>query len=326
MSEIDNPALICAFSITKHAATKKLEWCNLNSKPNRNTWHWIHLNRTAEETSQWLCDTVNMPTIISNALLVDETRPGIKEFSDGHVINLRGVNLNPNASDEDMVAIRLWVTKDKIISLRRYKLMAVQDLREKYEMSRGPKSIGGFISELCYKLTERISNTLSSLEDSLDMLEEEGIDKPLAKQRNELMNIRRKAIPLKRFLTPQRSALEELSRLDADWVTEGDREHLRESYHHLSRIIEALDALRERASLLHEEMSNRSAEVANNNTYVLTIVAAIFLPLGFLTGLLGINVGGLPGTENPWAFAIVCILMVAIGLFEVLILKWLKWI
>lgn len=326
MSKAETLALICAFSIKSDGSTKKLEWDALNSKPEPNSWKWVHLDRTAKETSLWLHNTINLPTITANALLADETRPGIKEFSDGHVINLRGVNLNPDASDEDMVAIRLWVTKDKVISLRRYKLMAVQDIRDKYELNKGPKTIGSFISELCYKLTDRISNTLSSLEDNLDSLEEDGIEKPSAKQRNELVNIRRKAIPLKRFLVPQRDALEELSRLEADWVTDADREHLRESYHHLSRIIEALDALRERSALLHEEMSNRSAEIANNNTYVLTIVAAIFLPLGFLTGLLGINVGGLPGTESPWAFAIVCILMAVIGFIEILILKWLKWI
>lgn len=48
--------------------------------------------------------------------------------------------------------------------------------------------------------------------------------------------------------------------------------------------------------------------------YVLSLVAAIFLPLGLLTGLLGINVGGIPGTESPWAFTVVTCGLVALGL------------
>lgn len=326
MSEFTTDALVCAFGIDGTGNSHKLSPEAFHIKGKSKTWKWIHLDRTADETSKWMNESANIPHVAVNALLAEETRPGIKEFSGGHVINLRGINLNQDAPSEDMVAMRLWVTGEGIISLRRYKMMAVQDIRSKYEDGKGPKTIGSFIAELCDGLTQRISNKLSDLEDNLDELEEASIEKPSAKQRNDLMNVRRKAIPLKRFLTPQRDAVEELSRLEVKWLTPRDKEVLRESYHNLSRIIETLDAIRERATLLHEEMSNRSAEIANNNTYVLTIVAAIFLPLGFLTGLLGINVAGLPGTESPWAFAIVCALMIAIGVIEVMLLKWLKWI
>ena len=51
----------------------------------------------------------------------------------------------------------------------------------------------------------------------------------------------------------------------------------------------------------------------NKNLYLISIIAAIFLPLGFLTGLLGINVGGIPGTDVTWAFWAVCALLAALG-------------
>lgn len=326
MITLSEQALVCAFSIGTNGTATKLSAEQIHNAPKNTYWKWVHLDRTAQETAPWLCDTANVPTIAAHALLAEETRPSVKEFANGYVINLRGINLNTDAANEDMVAVRLWVTPEEIISLRRYKLMAVQDLRNEYENGAGPKTIGSFISELCHGLTQRISNKLNDLEESLDALEEAAIEKPSAKQRNEVMNIRRKAIPLKRFLFPQRDALEELSRLNVKWLSTTDKEHIREAYHQLSRIIEALDAFKERATLLQEELTNLSAEVANNNTYVLTIVAAIFLPLGFLTGLLGINVGGVPGIENPWSFIIVCICMVIIGVIEIIILKWLKWI
>ena len=63
----------------------------------------------------------------------------------------------------------------------------------------------------------------------------------------------------------------------------------------------------------------------NTRMYVLSVVAAIFLPLGFLTGLLGINVGGIPGTENPWAFLIFSLLIVGILVVQMLWLKYKKW-
>jgi zinc transporter len=62
-----------------------------------------------------------------------------------------------------------------------------------------------------------------------------------------------------------------------------------------------------------EELAARLSEQMNRNTYMLSVVAGVFLPLGLLTGLLGINVGGIPGTENPNAFVIVCVTMVVLA-------------
>jgi len=55
------------------------------------------------------------------------------------------------------------------------------------------------------------------------------------------------------------------------------------------------------------------------------VVAAIFLPLGFLTGLLGINVGGIPGADNTGAFFIFCGILTLIVLMQVVIFKRFKW-
>ena len=63
-----------------------------------------------------------------------------------------------------------------------------------------------------------------------------------------------------------------------------------------------IDAAHERALIVKEEFSNRLAERMNRAFYTLSIVAAIILPLGLLTILLGINVGGIPGTESPRGF------------------------
>jgi zinc transporter len=60
--------------------------------------------------------------------------------------------------------------------------------------------------------------------------------------------------------------------------------------------------------------------------YILSVIAAVFLPLGFLTGLLGINVAGLPGAETPWAFAAVCAILAVLAGLELWLLRRLKWI
>jgi len=59
---------------------------------------------------------------------------------------------------------------------------------------------------------------------------------------------------------------------------------------------------------------------------VLSIVAAIFLPLSFLTGLMGMNVAGLPGTENPWSFWILVLLMLLVTALILVSVRARRWL
>jgi|TARA_B110000503_G_C7116593_1_gene400641 zinc transporter len=59
--------------------------------------------------------------------------------------------------------------------------------------------------------------------------------------------------------------------------------------------------------------------------YVLSVISAIFLPLGFLTGLFGINIGGIPGVEDPNAFWVFSGILVVIVSLQIWIFKKLGW-
>jgi len=101
---------------------------------------------------------------------------------------------------------------------------------------------------------------------------------------------------------------------------------LREVSDRLVRHIENIDAVRERAAITQEELINRVSEQLNKRMYVLSVVAAIFLPLGFFTGLLGVNVGGIPGGDNPKAFLVFILLLIVVVIFQVLLFRWKKWL
>lgn len=319
-------ALICGFNINKSGKAAIVNSEEISTAIPKSQWQWLHFDRSYQEVFEWLSNEGGLPEIAINALLAEETRPRIQQFENGYAINLRGVNLNPEATPDDMVSVRLWIEKNRIISVRRLKLLAVNAIREEYETATGPTSIGEFIGQLILGLAMRISSVVIDLDDALDELESSLDEIPNSKDREQLSTLRRQAISLKRFLSPQREALVQLVNLKADWLKPESALLIREAQDQTSRFIEALDAIRERAGLLHEEFTSQMAERNNRNTYVLTVIAAIFLPLGFLTGLLGINVGGVPGTENPLAFLWVTLGIILIGFLEYLLLKWMQWI
>jgi zinc transporter len=82
---------------------------------------------------------------------------------------------------------------------------------------------------------------------------------------------------------------------------------------------------RERTIVVQEEILNRIAEEQNSRMYVLSIVALIFLPITFITGLFGMNVAGLPGTEGTSTFWIVAAVMAMSAALIVLWLKLKRW-
>ena len=84
----------------------------------------------------------------------------------------------------------------------------------------------------------------------------------------------------------------------------------------ITRLSEELDAIRDRAGVVQDQVVEARGEAMNRSMLILSVVAAIFLPLGLLTGLLGINVGGIPGENTSWAFWAVCMLLTITTAFQ----------
>ncbi|MCB1367090.1 MAG: zinc transporter ZntB, partial [Rhodobacteraceae bacterium] len=89
--------------------------------------------------------------------------------------------------------------------------------------------------------------------------------------------------------------------------------------------VEDLDAIRERLQILKEELTSIMNDRLNKNMYILSVITALFLPLGFLTGLFGVNLAGMPGAANSAAFIGFVVALVLIGALQLLIFRWLRW-
>ncbi|WP_020592251.1 zinc transporter ZntB [Kiloniella laminariae] len=287
---------------------------------------WVHMDANHPDTKKWLeTEADYLDPFIIDALLAEETRPRMTPVNDGVLLILRGVNLNENADPEDMVSIRLWVDKHRIISLRKRSLKAARDIEAKLLLGKGPKDAGEFICMLITQLFNRMEPVLIALDEATDDTEEQVLESGDNSLRESIVNIRKQAIIFRRYMSPQRDAIEQLRMSDISWLNEKHKRNLQESYNHVTRYVEDLDAIRERAQIVKDELANMLADRLNRNMYVLSVIAAIFLPLGFLTGLLGINIGGIPGTDNANAFWIFSGILVLTVVAQVIIFKKFKW-
>lgn len=278
---------------------------------------WMHLDRASDRARVWLQSRSGLDPLVVDALLADETRPRIAPFGDGLMLILRGVNPNAGADPDDMVALRVWIEPKRLITMRTRRLMAAQDVRDEIDAGKAPTTVVETLVRLIHHLVVRISPVVDGMDEAIDTLEERMIGEPARRLTTELATLRRTAIGLRRYLAPQRDVLLRLAGGDASFFDERSRIRLRESVDTMIRYVEELDMARERATVLAEELNGLVAERMNRTMYVLSLVGTVFLPLGFITGLLGVNVAGVPGTQWPLAFRALAAALVGLAVFEV---------
>lgn len=286
-------------------------------------FNWFHIQSDAPDSKECL-QGLGLPTEIIDALCTAETRPKAMQFGDGMLVYLRGINRNPDADPEDMVSLRLWIGEHTLISARRKdrKLLSVQDVREDLEKGYIASSPMDLTLKIITKIADRISETVDVLDE--DLTEFEALDKSAKQDRIKLSMIRRQAAAMRRYLAPQRDALDAMYRFNKS-LNQQQAFELRDQTDRMTRYVEDLDLAKERAMVLQDELRNRIAEQQGMRMYVLSLVTAIFLPLSFLTGIFGMNVAGLPGTEEPKAFFYLALAMIILAIILLVGMLWKKW-
>ena len=319
--------IICAYAFTGSGQSESISgWKGVAARWNGPDPVWVHLHFDNAEAGRWLAAESGLDPIVAATLAAEEPRPRCDSLGDGLIVALRGVNLNPGAEPEDMVSVRLWVDAHRVVSVRRRKLMAIDDIRGEIGRGAAPGSTAEFLANLAGRMVDRMAPVLTGLDDRVDALEDTLLTAPGHEVRAKLSAIRREAIALRRYIAPQREAMAHLTSQVPAWIGGADRNRLREVADRNTRYVEDLDTVRERAAVMQDEVGTRLSEQINRNMYLLSIVAALFLPLGFVTGLLGINVGGIPGEGVPYAFFAVCGALAVIATAEIWLFRTMKWL
>jgi zinc transporter len=320
--------LLLAYGLDGHGGGRALSAAEIAKWRSEEGVLWLHLDFSQEDTADFLHGLPDLPPVVAEALCLDETRPRVDIIGDGLLIILRAVNTNPGAEPDDMVSIRLWLEPHRIITSRRRQLKSILDVQHSLDKGNGPLNPGSFLLQLIDRIGYRTSLTIGELEDAIDALEEQFNTErqSIPQLRMQLSNQRRQCAILRRHIAPQRDALERLSRETATLLSDNLRLQLREEADKFRRYVEDLDLARERAMVAHEHMQAIIAEEQNQRMFLLSIVAAIFLPLSFVTGLLGMNVGGIPGSNYPLAFTFLLLGMSAVAVVLFLFFRRRRWI
>lgn len=277
---------------------------------------WVHLDGHDEQAMRWLDNGGGdgghgLPPTARFNLTTAETRPRCQPLDDGVIINLRGLRAHPEEEGDELVSIRIWAERGRLVSVSYRRMAGLEQLRAR--MEKGDfLDPGDLIAALAVQISHQLDPVIADLGDAVDECEL-SLSSERFQLRREIAQARSRAIGYRRFIVPQRQALESMALLELDWIEDEDRIHLREAADRFARMAEELEAVRERSALLHEQITDLRAEMIDRRSLIIAIVAMIFLPLTFVTGLFGMNVDGIPYAHHPMSFWVVTGFSLAVG-------------
>jgi zinc transporter len=316
-----NRGLLQAYILDGKGAGRSVSWAEIEPRRPEQGLLWMHLDWKDENAQTWLRQHSGLSSLECGALLAEETRPRLYRVNDGLIVLLRGVNLNPGAQSDDMISIRMWLEKDRVITMCAPSLRSVDRMCEWIGEGRGPRSSGDFIAVIADQLTIHIGTVIDNLEEQIELSQENR----LTERRERLFELRNQTTSLRRYIAPQRGVLSSLQHQELNWISPLNKAQLREAGDRALGFVEDLDAVFEHATTAQMNIEAQLSEQLNRRMYVLAVLTGVFLPLTLLTGLLGINVGGIPGSENPNAFVTVCLVLLGVVILQLVLIKFLKW-
>ena len=286
---------------------------------------WLHLNYTHSESADWLMSTPLIPDTVRAALSGDSMRPRVSRLGDGFMITLRSVNLNTESRPDQLVAIRVFINDKLIVSTRRRKVYAIDEVLTDLQNGNGPVDGGSWLVDVCDALTDHASEFIEELHDKIIELEDALLDQHVP-PRGELALIRKQIIVMRRYMAPQRDVYSRLASERLGWMDDDQRRRMQEISDRLGRGLDDLDASVARTAVLADEITTIMADAMNRRTYTMSLLAMVFLPTTFLTGLFGVNLGGIPGGDWHFGFSVFCLMLMVLVMGVAWWLKRRKWL
>lgn len=274
---------------------------------------WEHATKPANAHGAELS---GVDELSKDILLADEVRPRFLEQKDGAILI---VTTALAGTDQELASLRLWVTPSRLVSIGTPQALAdiIEPVRTKAHRD-GYESVAALLVDIVDEFNERLNAVIDTLEDSVDAAETIVATQEINDACLNLGSLRVNTADLRRYLVPQTLALKNLIKCHNAGLSEIDQQRLTESHDLSLRMVESLNDIRDRAIIINDEIENLRDRQLNKRTYVFTIIATIFLPLSFLTGLLGVNIGGMPAADIEsafWIFTVGCAVLIGAQLY-----------
>ncbi|MDR7077611.1 magnesium transporter [Neobacillus niacini] len=278
-------------------------------------WFWVDINEPNDDEVKHLAETFQFhPLAIEDCLYKTTQRPKLDYYEDytffiTHIVR---------EDEKEIIKEELdfFVGENFIVTFHLMPSMEVDQVAERL-MTR--KNIEKFTShhvfyEILDKIVDNYFPIIYNIEDKLDELEDNTLNKPMNNLLKELFETRYMLLNLTHTVNPMRDLLYRMLNSQHLKHIIKRKEYFSDIYDHLLKLSEMLMANREITADIRDNYLSLNSHQTNNVMKVLTIMTSIFAPLTFIAGIFGMNFQNMPELSWEYGYPLSLLLMSVIGL------------
>jgi zinc transporter len=316
----DDGGLICGFRIHPQRPPEPIGFGDIAEMLGGASALWLHFNLADVRARDWIASCEQIPPTAREILTGNDHHVRFERVGVGLAAVVGDMHHDLGATEEALGLLRAYADARLVVTTRRHPLKSVDRLRRDLLEGVPVHSTLQFVVLLLTRIGEMFHTMVSEMADRVDDAEDRLLLTELHVDTRELGRVRRFLARLRRHIGGARGT--DVAGLLANWTTKNDATSFRRALQRLDAVGQDLDLVQVRARLLQEEVVARVGEATNRNIYFLSIVTALLLPISVITGIFGMNVGGLPYLHSQHGFTWTMILMGATLGATLLLLRW----
>jgi zinc transporter len=306
--------LICGYGFEPDGRLRSIEPSDMpGARDASGAVTWLHLNASRNSVLRWLQGWDVVPAAARAVLEDRESRPRMEPVGGGLVVVVNDFVYSEKGEPGEVATLWAFVTPRQLVTARFHPLRTTDRLRSEVRAGLVVRGAMDLLNALLEYQLQAIEALVLDLSGRIDHIEDQILRDITAGQREELGLIRRGGAQLRRHFRPQRAAMQKLLAHPPYWLQASDLDRLRSVADDLAYFTDEAEHQQERGKFLQEELGSRDDQAMSRNLYMLTLYTVVFMPMTLISGIFGMNVAGLPGTEQPSAFWWVMGLIVAGG-------------
>jgi zinc transporter len=298
------PGLVLAFRFFTNGRIQELPVGRaLDLSASEASWLWLHFNLADKRACQWIGVLATVPAGARALLVAPQDHQQLYATNDCIYGVFSDLVRALEGAVEQMAYLTFAMTERVVVTGRRQPLQAVEAVRAALGAGRHLATPAGLVEALVEQAVSGIDRLLDLLAKQLDQVEDLLLIDSVNDERRSVARVRRTGVRLHRQIASLRVLLRRFDVSDDIALSPA----ITLNTDRLAQRLDALDqevvALEARARLLQDEVSARLSEESARNLNALSILTALFLPATLVTGIFGMNTGGLPLAHSIYGSA-----------------------
>jgi magnesium transporter len=307
---------------------KKVEDCfQFKRKPSVT---WINVDGVHDvEVIKKLGDCFEIHPLVLEDIVNTNQRPKMEDYEKYIFFVLKMLYVDDKTHEIHSEQVSLIIGQNYVLSFQEQVGDVFNAVRERIRKGKGRiRKMGA--DYLAYSLFDAVIDNyfilLEIIGEKVENIEQDVVSNPKPEILQKIYNLKREMIYLRKSVWPLREVINGLLREESKLIKKGTHVYLRDVYDHTIQVIDTIETFRDMISGMLDIYMSSVSNKMNEVMKVLTIFAAIFIPLTFIVGVYGMNFQYMPELSIPWAYTAVWIVIIVVGISLLGYFKHKKWI